>query len=305
MGIQNKGRCIIMKRQKIVPHLWFENQAEEAVDFYTKIFKNSQVNNKYVIKNTPSGDVDLIEFSLLGYDFAAISAGSYFKPNLSISFMINFDTSQDPDARNNIDQAWKKLSDGGKVFMPIDEYAFSERYGWIQDKYGFSWQLIYTDQEGEERPPVMPSFMFVGDFYNKAEEATDFYISIFKNSKRGLLVYYSPDPKPDRDNDVMFTDFKLENQWFVASDSPSNYGFQFNEAISFIINCRNQEEINYFWDKLSASPESEQCGWVKDSFGVSWQIVPENLNELMAKNSEEINNKILDMKKIIIADLEK
>lgn len=292
-----------MKKQKIIPHLWFEKDAVEAAKFYVDTFNRSKINNISVIKNTPSGDVDLVEFQIFGYEFMAVSAGPYFTPNPSISFMINFDPSQDKDAKENIKRVWKKLSEEGKVLMPLAEYPFSKLYGWIEDRYGFSWQLIYTDPEGDERPLIIPSFSFAGDMYGKTKEATDFYLSIFKDSKRASLVNYPPGSEPNQSEALMFTDFKLEGQWFAAADTILDTEFQFNEAVSLLVNCKNQQEIDYYWEKLSAVAESEQCGWLKDKFGVSWQIVPENLNELMAKNPDAFNEKLFKMKKIIISDL--
>jgi predicted 3-demethylubiquinone-9 3-methyltransferase (glyoxalase superfamily) len=131
--------------QKITPHLWFDKEAKQAAEFYVSVFPNSKITNASVIHDTPSGDCDIVSFNVLGYSLMAISAGPIFKINPSISFMINFDPSRDPEARKKIDDIWNKLSEGGKELMPLDKYPFSERYGWIQDKYGVSWQLIYTN----------------------------------------------------------------------------------------------------------------------------------------------------------------
>lgn len=290
--------------QKIVPHLWFDKEAVEAAKFYVSVFKNSKIYHQAILRNTPSGDCDIVGFSILGYHFMAINAGPIFELNPSISFMINFDPSQDPDARILIDEVWKKLSEGGKILMPLDKYPFSERYGWVSDKYGVNWQLIYTKPEGEERPIVIPSLLFVTKSGDKTEEATDFYLSVFKNAKRGAISRYPAGAEPNKEGSVMFTDFMLEGQWFAAMDGRSDmHNFAFNEAVSLIINCKNQKEIDYYWDKLSAVPDAEQCGWVKDKYGVSWQIVPENMDELMAKNPEKTTPVMLKMKKLIIRDL--
>ena len=237
----------------------------------------------------------------------SISAGPLFKFNPSISFMINFDPSQDKDAKTRIDTVWNKLAEGGKVLMPLDKYPFSERYGWVEDRYGLSWQLILTNPEGEERPLVLPSLMFVGDMYGKAEEASDFYLSIFGDSKRGAIARYGREDAPNKEGAVMFTDFKLEGQWFAAMDSAGEHDFAFNEAISFMVHCDTQEEIDYYWEKLSAVPEAEQCGWLKDKYGLSWQIVPAALGELMGSGDEQKNARVtqafLKMKKFDIAKL--
>jgi predicted 3-demethylubiquinone-9 3-methyltransferase (glyoxalase superfamily) len=271
--------------QKIVPHLWFDTEAKEAAEFYTSIFPNSKITSAATLHNTPSGDADIISFEVWGYSFMAISAGPLFKFNPSISFMVNFDPAQDKDAKNRIDEVWSKLSDGGQVLMPLDTYPFSERYGWIQDKYGLSWQLILTNPEGEARPPIIPSLMFVGDVCGKAQEATDFYLSVFKNSKRGTVAHYPQGMEPDKEGTVMFTDFLLEGQWFSAMDSARMHDFGFNEAVSLLVHCDDQKEIDYYWGKLSAHPESEQCGWLKDKYGVAWQISPRELDEMMRNRS--------------------
>ncbi len=211
--------------QKINPHLWFDKEAKEAATFYTSVFPNSKITKTSVITDTPSGDCDVVSFDIMGMSFQSISAGPLFKFNPSISFMINFDPSQDPDAKTRIDEVWGKLSEGGKVLMPIDAYPYSERYGWIEDKYGVSWQLILTNPEGEERPLVIPSIMYTGEVCGKAEEASDFYLSVFKDSKRGELARYPSGMEPDKEGTVMFTDFKLENQWFAAMDSAQKHDF--------------------------------------------------------------------------------
>ncbi|QQR83065.1 VOC family protein [Candidatus Peregrinibacteria bacterium] len=290
--------------QKIVPHLWFDKEAVEAAEWYTSIFDDSKILFKNQIKNTPSGDCDIVGFQLRGYEFQAISAGPYFKLNPSISIMVNFDPSQEPNARERMSEIWKRLMEGGKALMPLDQYPFSEWYGWVQDKYGFSWQLILTDPKGEERPRMMPSMLFVGDVCGKAEEASDFYLSVFKDAKRGAMARYPAGMEPDKAGTVMFTDFMLEGQWFVAMDSAHQHEFGFNEAVSLMVCCNDQAEIDAYWEKLSAVPESEQCGWVKDAYGVSWQIVPKNMGELMAKNPEVNTAKMLKMKKIMLSEFE-
>jgi predicted 3-demethylubiquinone-9 3-methyltransferase (glyoxalase superfamily) len=157
-------------RQKIVPHFWFDTQAVEAAGFYCSVFPDSGITHVTTLQDTPSGDCDVVSFTLWGYPFMAISAGPAFVFNPSVSFMVNFDPSRDPDTRARIDGAWAKLSEGGKVLMPLDQYPFSERYGWVQDRFGLSWQLILTDPEGEERPPVIPSLLFVGDVYGRRKQ---------------------------------------------------------------------------------------------------------------------------------------
>lgn len=296
-------------KQKIVPHLWFDREAREAANFYCSVFPDSIITSSTTLHNTPSGDTDIVSFELWGYKFQAISAGPLFKFNPSISFMINFDPSQDKEARQRIDEVWGNLMEGGKALMPLDKYPFSERYGWVQDRYGLSWQLIYTNPEGEERPLIIPSLLFVGDAYGKAEEASDFYLSVFQDTQRGAIARYPAGMGPDQEGMIMFTDFKLEGQWFAAMDSAREHGFNFNEAISFMVYCEDQEEIDYYWEKLSAVPEAEQCGWLKDKYGLSWQIVPTVMDRMMQDQDPErlarVTQAFLKMRKFDLAALQR
>jgi predicted 3-demethylubiquinone-9 3-methyltransferase (glyoxalase superfamily) len=261
--------------------LWLDKEAKEAAEFYTFVFKGSKITNITTLHDTPSGDCDVVSFELSGQPFMAISAGPHFKFNPSVSFIVNFDPSKDKRARESLDMLWDKLSQGGTALMELGEYPFSKRYGWVQDKYGLSWQLILSDPKGEERPFIIPSLMFVGAVCGKAEEATEFYMSVFKHSKRGIVARYPKGMEPDKEGTIMFTDFMLENQWFAAMDSARDHNFTFNEAISFMVYCDTQDEIDYYWDRLSAIPEAEQCGWLKDKYGLSWQIVPVNMDAIM------------------------
>ncbi|MFM9277119.1 VOC family protein [Paenibacillus jiagnxiensis] len=293
----------------ITPHLWFDKEAKEAAEFYCSVFPDSKITSAVTLYDTPSGDSDLVSFTVWGHPFMAISAGPHFKFNPSISFMVNFDPSRDENARQMIDQVWNKLSEGGAALMPLDKYPFSERYGWIQDKYGLTWQLILTNPDGEPRPAIIPSLMFVGENCGKAEEARELYLSVFRNATPGALVRYGPGQEPNREGMVMFSDFMLENTWFTAMDSALKHPFSFNEAISLMVNCETQEEIDYYWDKLSAVPEAEQCGWLKDRYGLSWQISPALLDEMMTKGTpeqrERVTQAFLKMKKFNLAELEK
>ena len=286
-----------MSGQKIVPHLWFDKEAREAAEFYASVFDDSIIHFVQTIPDTPSGDAEMLAFQLMGYEFMAISAGPFFKINPSISFHARCRTEEE------VDRIWGKLTLGGTVMMELGEYPFSKRYGWIQDKFGVSWQVIHTEGDFSQR--ILPALMFVGDQCGRAEEAIGYYASVFKNATQEVLARYEKGEEPDREGTVKFAHLILEGQEFGAMESARMHHFGFNEGVSFIVNCEDQKEIDYFWDKLSAVPEAEQCGWVKDRFGVSWQIVPVNMGELMGKNPQKTTPVMLQMKKIIISDLER
>jgi predicted 3-demethylubiquinone-9 3-methyltransferase (glyoxalase superfamily) len=294
--------------QKITPNLWFEGNAKEAADFYTSVFPDSKVvaTSHYPTEGLLDFQKDMagkeltVEFELGGHSFTAINAGPEFKPNPSVSFFVNFDPSRDDQAREHLDQLWEKLIEGGKALMPLDEYPYSKRYGWVQDRYGFTWQLMLSDPKGEPRPFIIPSLMFSGPVTNKAEEAIEFYASVFKETRKGTEARYPDATGPAKAGSLMFADFMLENQWFAAMDSGVEQDFTFNEAVSLLISCKDQEEIDYYWEKLSAVPEAEQCGWCKDKYGVSWQVAPADMESVMSKPDSFA--KLMPMKKIVIAD---
>ncbi len=294
-------------KQKIVPFLWFDDQAEEAVNFYTSIFKNSKIwgVTRYgkagaKASGRPEGTVMTVDFEIEGQRFMGISAGPVFKFNPSISFHVRCKT------KDEVDRLFEKLSKGGTVLMELGKYPFSERYGWTQDKYGVSWQVIFAGKH-EIKQKFIPALMFVGEVCGKAEEAVNFYTSIFQNAKVLSLTRYGKGEVPDKEGTIKYAAFTLEGQEFGAMESAYEHKFGFNEAISFMVSCSTQEEIDYFWGKLSAVPQAEQCGWLKDKFGVSWQIVPTVLGEIMQdkdpRKSERVMEALLPMKKIDIKTL--
>jgi predicted 3-demethylubiquinone-9 3-methyltransferase (glyoxalase superfamily) len=297
--------------QKITPNLWFDGNAKEAVDFYVSAFPDSKIlSASYYPDSAEEGLADFqldlagkeltVDFEIGGQQFTTINAGSEFHFNPSVSFMVNFDPSRDEQAGEHLDQLWNKLIDGGEALMPLDTYPFSKRYGWVKDRYGLTWQLILTNPEGEPRPFIVPSLMFAGKNTNHTEEAINFYLSVFKDAKQGTLARYSEDTGPAKAGSLMFADFLLAGQWFAVMDSAVEQDFTFNEAVSFAVTCKDQDEIDYFWGKLSSVPEAEQCGWCKDKYGLSWQIVPENMGELMER--PDAYAKMMQMHKLVIAD---
>jgi len=290
--------------------LWFDKEAKDAAEFYVAAFGgSSKLLSVKTLHGTPSGDCDVVSFELCGQPFASISAGPMFKFNPSISFFLNFDPSQDAEAEETLNALWGKLSgEGSKTLMPLKDYPFSKRYGWVQDKFGVTWQLILTKPEGDKRPFVVPCFLFVGPNCGKAEEATAFYRSAFKNSKEGFLARYGKGMEPNKEGTVTFCDFMIEGQWFAAMDSAKEHGYNFNEAISLEVLCDDQKEIDYYSKLLSAVPEREQCGWLKDKYGVSWQIIPKAFENMMKNGTTEqvdsVTKAFLPMKRFDIATLQ-
>lgn len=290
--------------QKITPNLWFDKEAKEAAGFYTSVFKDSKIKDTTTLHNTPtpSGTTDIVIIELLGQEFTLISAGPLFKFNPSVSFLIACKTLDEVDA------LWDMLSEGGKALMELGVYTFSKRYGWVQDRYGLSWQVMFRGEHKIEQK-ITPTLMFVGEQCGKAEEAIKFYITVFHNARVGDILRYGIGEDPDKEGTVKHAAFMLEGQEFAAMDSARVHNFAFNEAISFIVHCKVQEEIDYYWEKLSADPKAEQCGWLKDKYGLSWQIVPTIMEEMLKDKDQEkidrVTEAFLKMKKFDIEELKK
>ncbi len=292
--------------QKIVPHLWFDNQAIDAAEFYVSLFGgDSDKTGITTLHGTPSGDVDSVTFNLLGQSFMAISAGPMFTINPSISFYVQIDTVEE------VDRLWNELIKEGQMMMPLDKYPWSDRYGWLKDKYGLTWQISLGKKEDTGGQIITPFLMFTGDVYGRAEEAIEHYTSIFHQSEVEGILRFGKDEAPDREGNVKHAQFTLEGQIFMIIESAHDHSFGFNEAISLMVYCDTQDEIDYYWEKLNegGDPEAQQCGWLKDKFGVSWQVAPRLLGEMIGNGSREqidrVTQTFLPMKKLDIAALKK
>ncbi len=304
-------------RQRIIPNIWCTGNAEEVAEFYSNAFDDASytIEARYATEGLPEFQQPLagqpLSVSVLidGYRLMLINAGDEFRPNPSISFMLNFDPlrfgGSEDAARMAQEQLWTKLADGGKALMPLGEYPFSRNYGWIEDRFGVSWQLILTDPEGEPRPFVIPALMFDGPAQDRAAEAADTYTALFADSPGGSEIgkrqaYGQPSGKASAEA-LAFGEFRLGEQWFVANDNGSGVDHGFTNGVSLEVLCPDQEEIDRVADALSTDPESEICGWLVDRFGVSWQVTPENMGELLAHPGAM--DRMMQMKRIIIADL--
>jgi predicted 3-demethylubiquinone-9 3-methyltransferase (glyoxalase superfamily) len=289
----------------INPFLWFDSHAEEAMGLYTASFPQSSVLslNRYPTAQADeplyrfNGKVINGSFKLVGRQFMALDGGPAFKFTPSLSCFANLQSEAE------IDTAWARLSEGGMVLMPLDNYPFSAKFGWLQDKFGLSWQLSL----GAEATSVIPCLMFVGEQHGKAEEAINFYTRLFEDSGVDLLKHYDEqDSQPA--GTLQFGHFHLAGQPFMALDSQEAHAFSFSEAFSFFVDCETQEEVDRLWSALSAHPQAEQCGWLKDKYGISWQIIPRALAQLMngpdAEKTQRVMSAMLSMKKINIQALQ-
>ncbi len=296
--------------QKISQMLWFDNQAEEAANFYISVFPNSHIHRivrygkeGFEIHGQKEGTVMTMDLDLDGQRFSVLNGGPIFKLNPAISFFATF------ESESQVDAIWEKLSEGGIVMVPLDSTEWSNKYGWVQDRFGISWQIAFGSRNDVGGQSFVPSLMFVKEHYGQAKEAMNFYTSIFKNSKISGILHYNVNELPDREGTIKHAQFTLDGQTFMVMDSGLDHPFTFSEAISLIVNCETQQEIDYYWDNLTegGDPASQVCGWLKDKYGVSWQIVPTIMEEMLQDpdtgKTDRVTKAFLSMKKFIISDL--
>lgn len=274
---------------KIYPCLWFDNNAKEAASFYCSIFNGSSITSENPI---------VVRFKLGGEKFIALNGGPLFKPNPSISMFALFETEDETKS------VWDKLNDGGTVLMPLDKYPWSNLYGWVQDKFGISWQ-VYTGSMNNVGQRFTPLLMFTGAQNGNADNAIQFYTSLFPNSSVNGIARYAAG-EGDVEGRVKHAQFILNDYVFMAMESSGPHDFTFNEAISIVVECDTQEEIDHYWNTFTKDGGQESmCGWLKDKYGVSWQIVPSVLGSLMSdpEKSPRVIQAFMQMKKFEIEKL--
>ncbi len=273
-------------KNDIYPCLWFNGQAKAAAEFYGSVFENAAI-----IIDTPM----VVNFTIEGKKIMGLNGGPMFTINPSISLFVTYQTNEE------IEKIWAQLIDGGKVIMALDKYSWSEKYGWLTDKFGMTWQLM-LGKIPEGAPKITPSLLFAGQQYGKAQQAIKHYTSIFENSAIHHLDFYKEGEEQPTGN-LKFGHFSLGTELFAAMDGVGDHTF--NEAVSFVVNCDTQEEIDYYWNRLTEGGQESRCGWLKDKFGISWQIIPSVMGELMSNRAKAsgIMAEVLQMKKIDLQTL--
>lgn len=268
-------------RQHIYPCLWFDGRAKEAAAFYCSIFRHSKIT-----MDTPT----VVHFELCGKKFMALNGGPMFSFTPAISFYVTCETVAETN------EVWAKISEGGQALMPIGEYTWSERYGWARDRYGLTWQISVTNEPGSPQN-ILPSMLFTKEQFGRAEEALHFYTRVFEQSSIGLVFHY-PHDDPNAGK-VMYSEFKLNQYDLIAMDGPGVHEYTFNEAVSIVVECESQEIIDHYWGSLTAEGKESMCGWLKDKYGVSWQILPSALGKLMSDREKgaRVMQALLKMKK--------
>jgi len=254
-----------MKKQ-ITPCLWFNNQAKEAASLYCSVFAQSKITAQSPI---------VTEIDLSGQKFILLDGGPMYKPNPSISFYYICENEQE------LDNAWNSFSKEGKVLMGLDKYQWAEKYGWITDKFGISWQLA-LGKISDVGQKITPCLLFNGKQYGRVDEAITHYSSIFKDASVDGILRYGANELPDTEGKVKHAQMSLDGQKMMLMESAAAHDFTFTEGVSLTVYCETQDQIDYYWEKFTESGQESMCGWAKDKFGVSWQIIPVQLGKIMS-----------------------
>lgn len=252
--------------KQITPCLWFNNQAKEAAELYCSVFDNSRITAQSPI---------VTEIEVSGQRFVLLDGGPMYQPNPSISFYYVCQNEQE------LEKIWKAFEKGGNVMMPLDKYPWGEKYGWITDKFGISWQLA-LGKISEVGQKITACLMFTGNQYGRVDEAVELYTTVFKNVSVDGILRYGAGELPDEAEKVKHAQIAIDGQKFMLMESAADHKFSFTEGVSLTIYCETQEEIDYYWEKFTNKGAESMCGWLKDQFGVSWQIIPTILGKIMS-----------------------
>lgn len=258
-----------MKKQ-ITPCLWFNNQAKEAADLYYSVFEQSKITAQSPI---------VTEVEVSGQQFILLDGGPMYQPNPSISFYYICEKEKE------LENIWNAFNKDGKVIMPLDKYPWGEKYGWVSDKFGISWQLA-LGKVSEVGQKITPCLMFTGEQYGRADEAIAHYTSIFKKVSIDGILRYGATESPDKEGKVKHAQISVDGQKFMLMESAAEHDFTFTEGVSLTVYCETQDEIDYYWNSFTESGEESMCGWLRDKFGVSWQIIPTMLGKIMSNPSK-------------------
>jgi predicted 3-demethylubiquinone-9 3-methyltransferase (glyoxalase superfamily) len=273
-----------MRRTKITPCLWFEYSAKEAVEFYCETFRNS-----FIIESSELS----VKFSLNNIEFVALNKS----PNSTINDTISF--SVYCGGEWEIERLYSVFSQGGEVIMPLGPYPFARKYAWVKDKFGVSWQLDVDPINNPQN--IVPSVMFVNDHAPKLKEAINFYHGIFPKPMMLFEVAYPPEIHMP-EGCLRFAQHKLNGYIFNFMSNHERQESESNESVSFTVWCKDQEDINHYWNALnSKASKIGKFGWLQDKYGLWWQILPNNLGALL-KDKENLQ-KLMQMEKINLADL--
>lgn len=273
--------------------LWFNNEAEAAAKLYVEAFENGEVQDvSYYVddEHKPKGSVMTVMFKLGDQEFMVLNGGPEFTFTPAISFFV------DCEDERQLQKVWETLVDGGKMLMPLAKYPFSEKFGWLEDQYGVSWQLNLAGTEQK----IIPTLMFSNQKYGQAEAAMNDWLSIFGEGEIKFV-------QKNEDGTIAKAVFTMQGQDFSVMDSEGPHDFDFSMATSFCVNCEDQAEIDRIWEAVTAKGKEWPCGWMEDQYGVCWQIATQDMGKLLDYSDPDRGKRVMQalykMKKIDLAAL--
>ena len=293
--------------QKITPFLWFERDMPAVVAYYQSVFPGTIVKAGGELSDTPSGTVQMATIEIFGMNFDLMTAGPYLPFNATVSFLVSCSSAEEVDTLTA-----KIMGNEHTFLMEPGTYPFAERYTWLADRYGISWQFMYAPDMSmmPVGQKVTPTLMFSNDACGRATEAADFYTSVFHDAKVNYLQKYEAGETQNEKAVVKHAGLTLENVNIALMDNGTTpASFTFAQAVSFVVTCENQAEIDYYWEKLTDGGTEVQCGWLNDKFGFPWQIVPSAISRMMStgtsKQIDRVTQAFMPMKKFDLATLER
>ena len=258
---------------KFAPCLWVDNQVEEMTELYTKVFENGKpLKTLYFLEDAHGkiGDILTQSVQLANQEFILLNGGPEFKATPSISYMVTC------TSETQLQVLWQELSEGGKLLMNLAIYPGVGQFGWLEDRFGISWQFSLDQSSSSQK--ITPCFMFSGEQYGNASRAVAEWIEVFQSGE--ILEHYS-----NEDSTTKLAKFTLHQQEFMAMDSAVDHDFTFSLANSFYVYCENQKEIDRLWTAITSKGTEMPCGWMDDRFGVAWQTVTRDMDTMLDRKN--------------------
>ena len=293
-------------------HLWMEDRIEEAVDHYVSLFPGASIDDRLFyneagqeIHGHEPGSPMTIDFTIAGRSLVALEGGPYVKMNPSVSLAI------DCPSRAEADRMWEALSPDANVHMDLGEYEWSPHYAWLDDRFGTSWQISYGGDQAPAELTVTPVILFTGEVLGRAEEAINFWTGVFPDSGLGPIFHFEGDERRSSVDKplVLWAEFTLAGEKYRVMESPQEHAFEFNDAFSFLVEVEDEAENDRYWEALSGGVSEGPCGWLKDRFGLAWQVAPIRLQEMLRDGTPEQAVRVTDCfmkmpKKLNLPELE-
>lgn len=262
----------------ITPCLWFDGEGEEAARFYCSLFADARITAA-----TPVA----VDFEIAGQPFVCLNGGPQYQPNPSISFRY---ACANVTEQQNLKKA---LAADGKILAEQPEVSWPQDSVWVQDRWGVAWYL-YVDASANKVQRTVPVLHFGGERRSQLDEALDLYACLFPNIRSA-----------DTDGGLRNALLERQGHQCLLMEQPDSRGFAFDEGVSLTVYCDSQEEIDTYWRALSAGGREQMCGWLRDRFGLAWQILPSILPELLSDTdtAQQAGEALMEMKKINIEQL--